>query len=342
MNNRIGYIDAMRGLAMIFVVIGHVFIYSFYHLGNPIMKVLNEEIEVPLFFMVSGFLVKVPKNGFWSYLGNKAFQLCVPAVIVMSVYMWATNTDFTFAWVNSYKIGYWFTFTLFYFFVIYTVLKYIFQALKLNQITQTTLLIIISIFLLYASVWCLREEFSFSWIPLFGLIHFRWFIYFIIGTLIAEYKLLSNQDNHNNILTNRRIIVGVIVLSCFILHIYTYKDGRISYIGSSTLWLTVTTLSGVFVILMGFLKYKSWSESRIGNILQTIGRYSLDVYFLHYFFLPSNLKLIGDWFKINPNPIIEYTMAIAIATVLIAASLIVGRIIRLSPMLAHWLLAAKK
>ena len=54
------------------------------------------------------------------------------------------------------------------------------------------------------------------------------------------------------------------------------------------------------------------------------------------------LVVVGEWFRANPNPVIEYVLAMAVAAVVIAASLLVGRIIRLSPTLAHWLLAAKK
>lgn len=115
-----------------------------------------------------------------------------------------------------------------------------------------------------------------------------------------------------------------------------------AYIGSSTLWFAVLTLMGLGVLLMGFRQYESWSESGAGRVLQMIGRYTLDVYFIHYFFLPRNLGAVGEWFRANPNPVIEYALAMAVAAVVIAASLLVGRIIRLSPMLAHWLLAVKK
>lgn len=126
------------------------------------------------------------------------------------------------------------------------------------------------------------------------------------------------------------------------MHIFTYRGCEMSYIGSSTLWFAVLTLTGLMVLLMGFRQYESWSGSVLGRVLQTIGRYTLDVYFIHYFLLPRNMAVIGEWFKANPNPIIEYVLAMAIAAVVIAASLLVGRIIRISPTLAHWLLAAKK
>lgn len=103
----------------------------------------------------------------------------------------------------------------------------------------------------------------------------------------------------------------------------------------------VCTLTALIVVLMGFRRYACWSESRLGHTLQSIGRYSLDVYFIHYFFLPRNLQMVGEWFRVNCNPILEFAAALAIAAAVIAASLLVGRLIRLNPTLARWLLSAK-
>lgn len=127
---------------------------------------------------------------------------------------------------------------------------------------------------------------------------------------------------------------------CILLHLYSYKGGNMNYLGSSTLWFALATVSGLLILLWGFKRYPSWSSSSwIGRHLQMIGRYTLDIYFIHYFFLPRNLGMMGEWFRVNPNPLIEYVLAMLIAVVLIAASLLVGQIIRLSPALAHWLLA---
>lgn len=337
MEKRIGYIDAMRGLAMLFVVIGHVMLFSFKDEGNMLFRILSCELQIPLFFMVSGFMMRVPELGFWSYIGKKAFLLCVPAAIFMAVYVWKDGADYMAAWVDSNKGGYWFTFSLFQFVVVYAVLKLALRAMKLRRAVESVILLVVSVVVLYASVWCMREEHNYAVIPLLGLVHFKSFIYFVAGTLLAEWGILTKS------LSDKEIKVGgVILAACCLLHVYTYRCGGISYIGSSTLWLAILTFTGLMALLMGFRQYESWSESRIGRMLQTIGCYTLDVYFIHYFFLPRNMGMVGEWFQAHPNPIVEYVLAMAIAAVVIVASLLVGRIIRLSPTLAHWLLAAKK
>ena len=101
-------------------------------------------------------------------------------------------------------------------------------------------------------------------------------------------------------------------------------------------------LSGLFVILLAFKKYAWLSESKVGQTLQYIGRYTMDIYFIHYFFIPRRLYMVGYWFRSYSNPIIELLLAICIAALLIIASIAVSKIIRMSPALSHWLLGVKK
>lgn len=191
MGKRIGFIDAIRGLAMLLVVIGHVLVFSFIDEGNMFFRILCGELQIPLFFMVSGFLMSVPRHGFWSFVGKKAFLLCVPAAIFMAAYVWKDSGDYIAAWVDSYKMGYWFTFTLFQFVVLYAVLKFASRAMKLSRSAEAVMLVAVGVVALYASVWCMREEHTYAVIPLLGLVQFKSFIYFLIGTLIAEHGLLA-------------------------------------------------------------------------------------------------------------------------------------------------------
>ena len=337
MTNRIKYIDAMRGLAMTLVVIGHVCLFSFNTDDNIVQRILCGELELPLFFFVSGFLIHVPEYGLGAFLKGKAFALCVPAAIFMLAYAWVNGYCAKEVCFDLYKYGYWFTYTLFGFIILHVGLKVIAKLLRLSYLTESLFLIVASIVILYTSVLCLRYESQYSVISLLGLPHFRFFIYFALGTIIANYKKFNDEPT-----PRMEVWTGGIVVICLLLHLYSYKDAGFSYIGSSTLWAAATTTSGVLVLLLGFKKYSSWSDSKWGGqFLQVIGRRTLDVYFIHYFFLPRNLYMVGKWFQANPNPFVEFIFAIMIAIPIIAISLLIGQIIRLNPIVAHWLLATK-
>lgn len=193
MKKRIEYLDAMRGLAMLFVVLGHVFTFSFKDGGNIIFRILSCELQIPLFFMVSGFFVRVPETGYWSFLRKKAFLLCVPAAIFMAAFVWTYDYNYISAWVDSDKFGYWFTFSLFEFILLYTALKFVSRRMKLGHNADNALISAVSVVVLYASVWCIRMENVYPVIKLLGLVQFKSFIYFVLGTILAERKVLAGD-----------------------------------------------------------------------------------------------------------------------------------------------------
>ena len=51
---RIEYIDAMRGMAMFMVIVYHIS-FGCFHSENIITKIVNVQLELPLFFFISGF-----------------------------------------------------------------------------------------------------------------------------------------------------------------------------------------------------------------------------------------------------------------------------------------------
>jgi fucose 4-O-acetylase-like acetyltransferase len=80
----------------------------------------------------------------------------------------------------------------------------------------------------------------------------------------------------------------------------------------------------------------------MGKWLQYIGRNTLAIYMLHYFFLPRNLQFIGNFFMQHSNPTLELFITMGIAILVIIISLITNAMICTSPFLAHYLLGVKK
>ena len=72
-----------------------------------------------------------------------------------------------------------------------------------------------------------------------------------------------------------------------------------------------------------------------------MGRRTLDIYLIHFFMIPLDFKIITV-FMDHPMPVVEAFAAAIIAVLIIAVSLLVSEILRLSPFLAHWLFGAKK
>lgn len=101
-------------------------------------------------------------------------------------------------------------------------------------------------------------------------------------------------------------------------------------------------LLGITIVYNFFRKYQdSFSkETKLGRILQYIGRRTLDIYLLHYFLLPD-LSNIGEYFG-SSSTVVGLFFGIAIALMVIAVCLVISNTIRLSPILGHYLFGAKK
>ena len=62
MRTRIVWIDNLRGIAILLVVLGHI-------VNNPIVLKVIRSFHVPLFFIISGILIEL--NTSWKNLSNK-------------------------------------------------------------------------------------------------------------------------------------------------------------------------------------------------------------------------------------------------------------------------------
>ena len=80
-----------------------------------------------------------------------------------------------------------------------------------------------------------------------------------------------------------------------------------------------------------------FEQTRFGSVLQFIGRRTLDIYLLHYFFLPK-LPMVGEFFKVNrSNFILETTASFSLAFLVIGFCIVTSQLLRVSPFLKKYL-----
>jgi len=104
----------------------------------------------------------------------------------------------------------------------------------------------------------------------------------------------------------------------------------------------ICSYSGLLIVFAFFRKYQASfaSSTRLGTSLQYIGRRTLDIYMLHYFFIPK-LPFIGDFFRESPNMVLELCCVLALSLLLTGLCLLISNIIRISDLLGHYLFGAK-
>lgn len=133
---------------MLFVVMGHVVYFSFDTRDPGIINVFDS-IEIPLFFLISGFFAYNGAPDDWNSkkiittLSRRFMVLVVPAIIFMIIWeIYILKGNVAVALFQSYKHGYWFTITLFGFYLLYMLFIVALKSIKRdNALTDSVLLL---------------------------------------------------------------------------------------------------------------------------------------------------------------------------------------------------------
>lgn len=347
---RLEWLDAMRGFTMILVVANHVGAMAF-EIPHGVSTSLQFLVlfRMPLFFFVSGFLAYKASQvwnlaTFGQLVGKKLRVQIIPTVVffllsamILSKDMWATIPE----WLHiPTKGGFWFTLALLYMFLIYYVFAYIESKLKVKSWIPITLLFIVSL-VCYET--CYLPKY-FSWA--FGwrghpndfmndtsLIQvFQYFPFFIYGNIVHRYweQAQKVMDSH----WFYPIIVVVVIFAA--MDTLKWHTLRMAW---AIIPLTLARFILLTMVVMYFRNYQQYFTkfSVIGASLQYIGRRTLDIYLIHYLFLPD-LPTIGAFFdKYRHNFVLDTLSTVVIALLVIGFCIITSNILRVSPFFRKWL-----
>ena len=347
---RLEWLDAMRGFTMILVVANHVGAMAF-EIPHGVSTSLQFLVlfRMPLFFFVSGFLAYKASlvwdlATFGTLVGKKLRVQIIPTVVffllaatLLTKDLWATIPD----WLSRpTKGGYWFTIVLLYMFLVYYVFAYIESKLKVKSWIPITLLFLVSL-VFYES--CYLPKY-FSWA--FGwrgrpnefmnysslTLLFQYFPFFIYGNIVHRY-----WEQAQKVMDSRwfyPILVVVVIFAA--MDTLKWHTLRMSW---AILPLTLARFILLTMVVMYFRHYQQYftQHSVMGASLQYIGRRTLDIYLIHYLFLPD-LPTIGAFFdKYRHNFVLDTLTTVITALLVIAFCIITSNILRVSPFFRKWL-----
>ena len=328
---RIEYIDAMRGFTMILVVFAHICHFCFCNdrMGYNAVFIL---FRLPCFFMISGWLFEsIAMRPFKEVAKHKAMVQLLPTFIFLLLL--APPPEF-FHQLGTVKGGYWFTFVLFEFFILYMAI------IRISKKWSSVLAIAITIgTFVYAryfdSIRSVSEGYQ-LWIIDFGgflsVTTWRLFIFFYIGAWVRR-----NFDGFIR-WTSKPLFIALITISFFLIASTSHHDNLLfemfRFYGGG--------ITGMIMIFTLFRLSASWlNKLHISKPLQYVGTRTLDIYLLHYFFLPRFLISYTNQLKAYDSQFIEFWVILAVSIVVLMLSLTASYIIRLSPFLAHYLFGVK-
>lgn len=253
---RLHYIDNLKAIAIICVVLGHVCSIT----NIPWMVSIIYSFHMALFFSISSCLIALSDNNI--DLRKKTEQLLIPYMSISFVAM--AKHGFSSAAVSGYLMsetrwGYWFLPTLFLLFVL---IKLVLWSKKLYK--SNIVLFIISIFVIECLLWVLKCCLPAPVADFFCMRHLvTYWPFFILGYL---YKKNISSGN----------VIAWVAFCIWILVVYT--DIRFNFSNE------MTRMCGRFaavIFLFGINKY----INKCYRYFTDIGKASLSIYLFHYFLL---------------------------------------------------------
>lgn len=345
-NRRIEYLDALRGFTMILVILNHVAAYNLnidvYQDGN--FHFYLRQFRMPLFFFVSGF-VFYKANFFddvkkiFTFLKKKISVQLISPFIFLLCYIWYRQLPMADSILSDTKVGYWFTFTLFNYFVIYIVLGQVLKAMKIKEDYRLLIIIIIGLLLYnfgaryYVGKYCGIPTPILDFIGA-GRLHY--FFFFILGITIRKNFSWFENKLDNSLLT------AIAVTAFFAINIFVDYNGMNEFVSKNIKLLL--GVCGIIIVFSFFRKNETYfSQSNVvSKTLQFIGKRTLDIYLLHFFFLSYNLPYIFPFFAEHNLPVWEFAVSLIMTFFIMAIFLLIGSVLRINPTMAHYLFGAKK
>ena len=328
---RIEYIDAMRGFTMILVVFAHVchFCLGDSRMGYNAVFIL---FRLPCFFMISGWLFEsVAQRPFKVVAKHKAMVQLMPTFIFLLLL--APPPEF-FHQLGTVKGGYWFTFVLFEYFILYMLMIRI--SRKWTSLMAVTLTIGTFLYArYYDSLRSAADGYQLWLIDFSGFLSvttWRLFIFFYLGTWIRHHFDAFIRW------TSKPIVIGLITVAFFLIASTSHHD----YLLFEMFRFYGGGITGMIMVFTFFRLSASWLKKwHISKPLQYVGTRTLDVYLLHFFFLPRFLMAYAPQLAAYNSRFVEFWVILVVSLVVLALTLAASYVIRLSPFLGHYLFGVK-
>ena len=332
---RIEYIDAMRGLTMLLVVYSHVCACCLGDRlagGNDVLFLFR----LPCFFFISGWLFTKPGRQWTAELmvstaRKKAVVQLVPTAIffVLLTVVWDWQPpQVVLTKLGAQKAGYWFTFALFEFFILTMVMERALQRHRHGEAIRLAVAIGLSAVAFgydigYTRLVAIMPRSLTLVLGFLGLMTWRYYLFFLLGTMARRH-----EETFLRVVANGKVMTLVALV-----FIVAAAARRVE----SVPWLYLVFVAGgvsgmtlVYALMRAHARLFSHATA-VGRTLIYIGTRTLNIYLLHYFFLPRFLLPLGFRLRSLGSIGLEAVIALVIAVVVVAMCLAFSRMLERWP-----------
>jgi fucose 4-O-acetylase-like acetyltransferase len=280
MGKRIDFIDAIRGLAIILVVMGHAIAWNYpdwkdicmfdpsqpkNHMAGGVVWQIIYSFHMALFFMVSGYLSGtsiIDKKNYWDKIKNKTFRLLIP--------YFATGYLIYFVRGNW---GYWFLLTLYEMSLLWIILFVLLKKLNPTSALWKDILVMALVYgvLRGLSIFSLTAAYIDT-----NLL--KYFIPFCFGCLMKRHRVIENTIKEGKIFTVCLVLFFLLFISRYLTEIpllYVIIEKLDFFFSISALCACIATFSF----------FMNGINQKIENLFVYLGKLSMPIYILHNLFL---------------------------------------------------------
>lgn len=292
------YIDFIRGIAIIFVVMGHCIQYgsganyqaNAGFVGNSLFKFIYS-FHMPLFIIISGYLFSftVKKYSLKCIMLNRIERLIVP-ILSFSVINYLLDIIVNGKSIMAFSIkqlgiqtldNMWFLWAVFYCSVI---------VCLINKFLEDKLIFYVFIYII---TFIIPDD--------YGMRYYKWmYLYFVIGYLFGKYRDTISIKYMKNRLDLSPVLTGILLLDCFIFFIllrkynfdsYIYWSGYCIFNGKGAQYMLKTDiyrtimglLGSILILVFGYFALKIFNDSKLKFLIvgiSNIGKKSMGIYWI--------------------------------------------------------------
>lgn len=287
------FVDIMRGIAMLLVVLGHTMTGCTVDSQKSFIFNIIWSLQMPLFILISGYVTKYSRpisdsNELWKYVKRRTIAYMLPWAVWSFVVRGITFGQDSFLNVRNLlwnmDSGYWFLATIWTISMIFGISSFIAERASKGNIRKKQIILLMCYLAGMVLLVGIGVLLGMSFFAIKLTLYYMPFYY--AGFLYGQFddKIMESD--------NGKRIIDCAVASCFVIwlfvilrvSLYEMSDG-----GFGIILRAATSLSGC-VAVCGLCKEIFSSKCVGGGILTWFGANSLEIYLMHYLLL-SLIKL---------------------------------------------------
>ena len=322
---------------MLLVVLNHIWVYGYHCVDIESFNDLFVTFRMPLFFFVSG-CVMWKASRVWdiktvrSYLIDKFRVQVMSTLVFLVIYACVFHLYLPSAIADPFKEGYWFTLTLFVFYLFYVATMILVRLFCLYRREDVAIWGGVIFVLL---IWVYWMKFLRGERDVFCMTNWMYYVFFCFGVIVRKHFQLFVA------FTNKGWVMSVAIVVFLIMRMF--NSTLYAWCPNAIFQFFTYGFFGIVIIFTVFRKSEMfWAGNhRLARWMCYVGRHTLDIYLLHYFFLPRHLGVVADFFVAHPNPTVEFFVSMTFALMVVSVCLAVSRVLCTSSLLARFLFGKK-